>query len=406
MTKAPFFAHLKQEMRSHQKQPPSSRQVEKAPLKLTSPPFCERGPRLSVFEMCLSFLFTFLLASSSYGQDESGCVSTWPEDRARPAFKEHFPLRGTSGHVSVLEVTVTHLPGETVFPGGIALLSSSDESDWLKAAEFRFPHASSEVKPHIERSAAQKGKNQASTKVRIPLIPLPSEAGRKELTLPRLPVSVSRASGQVHTICTDPHVITVEDPLASSPQAEAKPDPPPRPQIEVWETLRDVVLALLIALPIAALLVWAFFRFRKNFKRATPPPPPRPPWELAFARLDAIDGKRLLEKEEYEQYLDEVSDALREYLGDRYGFDGLESTTRETLRQLVVLAPDFDDERAVRTILQRADLVKFARRPPVEEECREAMSETRRMVQRTVLAPAVDARPTATNPNKKGGARG
>lgn len=359
------------------------------------------------------FLFVVLLASSALAEEETGCVDTWPEDRARPEFKEHFPIRGTAGHVSVLEITVSHLPGEKVFPGGIALLSSSDESEWLKAAKFRFPHPTSEVKPHIERSEAQKGKNQATTKVRIPLIPLPSEAGRKELTLPRLPIAVSRASGQVHTICTDPHVITVEDPLASSPQAEAKPDPPPRPQIEVWETLRDVVLALLIALPIAALLAWAFYRFRNNFKRTAPPPPPRPPWEVAFAKLDAIDAKNLLQKEEYEQYLDEVSDALREYLGDRYGFEGLESTTRETLRQLVVLAPDFDDERAVRTILQRADLVKFARRPPVEEECREAMSETRRMVRKTVALPSLDPRKPSqaaqkppTSPRKKGEKRG
>lgn len=360
-----------------------------------------------------SFLFVLLLSSSAFGEEESGCVDTWPEDRARPAFKEHFPIRGTAGHVSVLEVTVSHLPGEKVFPGGMALLSSSDESEWLKAAEFRFPHPTSAVKPHIERSEAPKGENQATTKVRVPLIPLPSEAGRKELTLPRLPIAVSRASGQVHTICTDPHVITVEDPLASSPQAEAKPDPPPRPQIEVWETLRDVVLSLLVALPIAALLAWAFFRLRNNFKRAAPLPPPRPPWEVAVAKLDAIDAKNLLQTEQYEQYLDEVSDALREYLGDRYGFDGLESTTRETLRQLVVLAPDFDDERAVRTILQRADLVKFARRPPVEEECREAMSETRRMVRKTVLAPSLDPRKTsldapkpAPGPNEKGGKRG
>jgi hypothetical protein len=210
----------------------------------------------------------------------------------------------------------------------------------------------------------------------------------------------------VHTLCTNPHVITVEDPLASSAQAEQKADPPPRPQIEVWEAMRDAVLALLIALPIAALLAWAFFHFRKNFKRATPAPPPRPPWEIAFAKLDAIDGKKLLEKQEYEQYLDEVSDALRAYLGDRYGFDGLESTTRETLRQLVLLAPDFDDERAVRTILQRADLVKFARKLPVEEECREAMSETRRMVRKTVVAPSLDPRKPAPAPKKKGGKRG
>ncbi len=343
-------------------------------------------------------------ASSAKAQDEdAGCVDSWPEDRERPKLVEKFPTRGTAGHVSVLEVAIEHLPGETVFPAGIALDSSSDEADRLKSAEFHFPHPSSDVKAKLDRTKPKEGKKTASTTVKIPLIPLPKEAGRRELTLPRLPIAVARSSGQVHTLCTDPHVITVEDPLASAAQAEPKPNPPPRPQIEVWETLRDAVLALLIALPIAALLAWAFFKFRKNFRRAPAPPPPRPPWETAFALLDAIEAKRLLEKEEYEQYLDEVSDALRQYLGQRYGFDGLESTTRETLRQLVVLAPDFDDERAVRTILQSADLVKFARRPPVEEECREAMSETRRIVRKTMVAPSLDPRKKDEIP--KGGAR-
>ncbi len=326
---------------------------------------------------------SFFVSTAQAEEEAEGCVDSWPEDRARPVLREHFPTRGTSGHVSVLEIEVQHLPGETVFPAGIALDSKSDEADRLKSASFYFPHPTSDVKPKLERAAAEKGKDKTSTKLKIPLIPLPKEAGRKELTLPRLPIAVSRSSGQVHTICTDPHVITVEDPLASSQGAEPKPDPPPRPQIEVWEAARDVVLALLIALPIAALLAWAFFRFRKKFRRVPAPPPPRPPWETAIATLDAIERKGLLQKEEYEQYLDEVSDALRAYLGDRYGFDGLESTTRETLRQLAVLASDFDDERAVRTILQGADLVKFARRPPVEEECKEAMSETRRIVRAT-----------------------
>lgn len=339
-----------------------------------------------------TILVVLFAASSASAEEETGCVDSWPEDRERPKFIEKFPTRGIAGHVSVLEVAVEHLPGETVFPAGIALHSSSDEADRLKSAEFYFPHPTSDVKPQLDRTKPAQGKKTTSTRVKIPLIPLPKEAGRRELTLPRLPIAVARSSGQVHTICTDPHVITVEDPLASSAGAQPKPNPPPRPQIEVWETLRDAVLALLVAFPIAALLAWAFFKFRKNFRRAPAPPPPRPPWETAIALLDAIEEKRLLEKEEYEQYLDEVSDALRQYLGQRYGFDGLESTTRETLRQLVVLAPDFDDERAVRSILQSADLVKFARRPPVEEECREAMKETRRIVHKTRVAPSLDAR--------------
>src|SRR5690606_34058198 len=275
------------------------------------------------------FLAASLLYSSLAPAEENSCTNTWPEDRKRPHFTEHFPTRGVSGHVSVLELKVEHLPGETVFPGGLKFDSSSDQAKWLDQAEFRLPHPSDLIQPKIRATAAESAQGKStSTTVQIPLIPLPSEAGRKELTLPRLPIAVARSSGQVHTICTQPHVITVEDPLASSPETEAKPDPEPRPQIEVWEALRDAVLALLIALPIAAALAWLFFRFRESFKKTPKPPTPRPPWETALRKLDDLESRQLLEKQDYEEYLDVVSDTLREYLGQRYGFDGLESTTR------------------------------------------------------------------------------
>lgn len=332
--------------------------------------------------------------------EEPGCQDTWPEDRKRPELKETFPLTGTAGHVALLSMKLVHLPGERVFPAGLALTKETDEVARLTDAGFVLPSEASAVRPIIERK--EDGSGQVTTEVHLPVIPLPKEPGRLELTLPRLPISISRASGQVHTICTTPHVITVEDPLASVPNPEKKPDPEPRPQLEVWETLRDAVFALLVALPVAAALVWLFLYLRKKWKKMPAPPPPRPPWEVALSTLDELERRGLLQKQEFEEYLDVVSDTLRKYLGDRYGFDGLESTTRETLRDLARLAPDFEGERAVRTILQRADLVKFARTLPTEEECRDAISETRRIVRETTRVPRVDA---TTGQNAPGGTR-
>jgi hypothetical protein len=116
--------------------------------------------------------------------------------------------------------------------------------------------------------------------------------------------------------------------------------------------------------------------------------------------LRAIESAGLLQKHEYEEYLDRVSDTLRHYLGERYGFDGLESTTRELLRQMASRAPDFEHERTVRTILQRADLVKFARKLPSEDECREAFDETREIVQRTT-----EVSSSASDKASQGGAK-
>jgi len=330
----------------------------------------------------------------SAGDPSSSCVDTWPKDRARPRFVERFPKRGVSGHVAVLELDIEHLPGETVFPAGLNFNKSAEDAKPITDAEFAVVDRDSEVVPTMKREAAD---GKVTTSVRLPLIALPSEAGKKELTLPPLAIAVARASGQVHTICSQPHVITVEDPLASVAAPEAKADPEPRVQIEVWTLLRDIVLTLLLALPIAALVAWFLYRMRGKWRKAPPPPPPIPAWEVARSRLAALEARGLLRDGQFEEYLDEVCDALREYLGGRYGFYGLESTTRELLRLLNSRAPDFSEEQDVRTILQRVDLVKFARRIPSEEECEDAMRLIRRIIEKTVPSPVLD--PRASTPS-------
>ena len=63
-----------------------------------------------------------------------------------------------------------------------------------------------------------------------------------------------------------------------------------------------------------------------------PPPPPRPPWEVAFEELDAVRHAGLVDEGRYAEHFDRVCDAVRKYLGGRYGFDGLETTTDEMTR--------------------------------------------------------------------------
>lgn len=317
------------------------------------------------------------------------CQPTWSQDREKPRIAEKFPNRATAGHVAELELVVTHLPGEVVLPAGLTLSSDGPEGQELTAAHFRLPDAHSLVGARVERSE-QSG--QATTTVRIPFIPLPPQPGRVELTLPALPVSIARASGKLEELCTTPHALVVEDALASNPSAVLRADPDAGPQIEVWTAARDASLAVLAALPVLLLLLWALKKLLPRLKKPPVAKKPLPPWETALLALSAIDAEGLLERGEVETHFDRVSDTLREYLGSRYGFDGLESTTRESLRLLGDKANKFEFEREVRTILQRADLVKFARRLPEVEECKDAIEQSRRIVQKTTPAPTLDPR--------------
>lgn len=78
---------------------------------------------------------------------------------------------------------------------------------------------------------------------------------------------------------------------------------------------------------------------------------------------------------------------MRRYLGDRYGFDGLESTTREMLGELRATSPRISILDEIERFLRQADLVKFARLTPSEVECTTALNEAGQIVERTIPAP-------------------
>jgi hypothetical protein len=102
----------------------------------------------------------------------------------------------------------------------------------------------------------------------------------------------------------------------------------------------------------------------------------------------------------YAEHFDRVSDIVRRYLGDRYGFDGLESTTREMLGELRRTTPRIVVLDEIERFLRQADLVKFAGLKPGEPECVNALSEAAVIVERTVPAP-MPAGAAEAPPNEK-----
>ena len=135
-------------------------------------------------------------------------------------------------------------------------------------------------------------------------------------------------------MCTRPHRILIEDPIASVNDAKPKPNPPPRVQREEWTSLKKGLLWASGGILVGALLAYLAYRWLNRPKPVPPPPPPRPPWEVALERLDETRHAGLLEVGRFGEYFDRVNDAMRSYLGALYGFDGLESTTDEVISSL------------------------------------------------------------------------
>jgi hypothetical protein len=328
----------------------------------------------------------------------SACIEHIPEGKERPVISETFPERGRAGYAATLLVEVPHGLGETVLPGGFRMQLDSPEGKAISAAEFAIPALDGPAAPRIQRHDAE---GTVRTSVELPFVPLPKEPGPHTLTLPSVPIAIARQSGELITVCTTPHTLLVDDPTANTPHAVPRPNPPPLRQLEVWTAAKNIALGALIALPLGALIALLIGLWLRRERPAPPPPPPRPAWELALEALARVRSKRLIEQGLTGELFDEVSLAVRDYLGRRFGFDGLESTTRELLEHLGKLgpaAPARELGEDIESLLRRADLVKFANLTPEAAECELALERGERIVRGTMVAarPSIGVAPSAT----------
>ncbi len=138
---------------------------------------------------------------------------------------------------------------------------------------------------------------------------------------------------------------------------------PPRPLIVLPVFDWWPWLALLAAIIAAALLWWAWRRYKNR------PQAPVDPYVRAQHELDRIERLGLLENDRGPEYLALFVDVAREYLAARIPGVRRSDTTSELLR---AMQPRDGIETEVPRLLERADMVKFARAVISAEEAREA----------------------------------
>ncbi len=108
---------------------------------------------------------------------------------------------------------------------------------------------------------------------------------------------------------------------------------------------------------------------KKKVRQGLPPPPPviLPPHEIALQKLAALKKQKLWQQGQVKEYHSELTYIVREYLENRFGILALEQTTDEILEQL--RKSDFDRtlSEKLTSLLQTADLVKFAKAQPPDD---------------------------------------
>ena len=130
----------------------------------------------------------------------------------------------------------------------------------------------------------------------------------------------------------------------------------------LWEEWRLVafggVLLLLMLVAIGILLYHVIHgkpivRFIRRKRKL-------PPHQVAMSEIERIKSERKWAEEDSKEYYTLLTDTLRNYIRDRYGFNAMEMTSNEIIDRLI----SENNEEALnelREIFRTADLVKFAK---------------------------------------------
>jgi LPXTG-motif cell wall-anchored protein len=114
-------------------------------------------------------------------------------------------------------------------------------------------------------------------------------------------------------------------------------------------------------------LGYYFFRRKKKKQEAEKQ---LPPYERALFELQQLDKSQLLENRQTKEYYSKLTEAVRRYLEDEISLRAMESTTSELINYLEIkmeagkLKLSRETIEELKTILQRADLAKFANSRP------------------------------------------
>ena len=220
-----------------------------------------------------------------------------------------------------------------------------------------------------------------------------------DLQVPAVEIEVVDAAGDAVALETAPAAVTV-----SSVGLDASGD------IRAIKGPLDMPRNLLLLLPwllgatLLAAAAWWLWRRRPGAPEsiAAPVVPVRPPHAAAYEAFRILEAERLPERGEIKAFHIRAADILRAYVEGRYGVDALEMTTAEVMDGLRRREIGGEVRADLRRLLERCDLVKFAKDRPAAERCCDVIPLGRAVVDRTRLADLAPAAAADATPAEAG----
>ena len=138
-----------------------------------------------------------------------------------------------------------------------------------------------------------------------------------------------------------------------------------------WSDIRPWLLAILIILLIIFLLKKYVFS-KKEMLKIVKEKVKIPADITALKQLIKLEKEKMWQTGNVKEYYSKISEIIRRYAENRFKFIALELTTDEILEELQSILST-EQLSKLRTLLQRADLAKFAKSKPVDTENKESM---------------------------------
>ena len=198
------------------------------------------------------------------------------------------------------------------------------------------------------------------------------------------PLVFNSSTGQ--PVLTDSIVITVQTIAVDT----TKPIKPIKDIIAVkklWWEYWPWFLAVLAAVALGFLIYYLLKKRKKEKEAETTRMPPERAHEKALRRLMELSRSSYLKEGKIKEYYTDLSNVLRDYLDERFGIPAPELTTD----QLLKIAKQQTFLRKIRPelkeVFRTADLAKFAKASPSEEEHQQCLDAATRAVNRTKMQP-------------------
>jgi hypothetical protein len=273
------------------------------------------------------------------------------------------PERVLLGEPFTYEIIITHAPGERY---ELALPAELGDFELLSQTRQR-----------------QDGEGASTTTFGLRL----SAFNLGLLKLPEVPFTVTSLEGLKRFVAPARtlEVGSTLPPEAQEQGAELKDiQPPIEVSVRSWRLLWG-----LLGLAVAGLLAWALVHY---LRRPRPKPVvvvPVLPLDVRTRKaLDALKAEDLPAQGRVKDFYFRLSEVLRGYLGERYGFEALECTSSELLATLRRLPTPGLPEEALARFVTESDMVKYAKAESSPQACGEALAFGYELLNKTWSPPA------------------